>query len=255
MPHANEMRMSVASDELCPLCESPCKGLVCASCGCIVSLSQWERALANESANTTLVRDALRRIGNSKTPDPFLTECHQALGYLNLHDVENALDHLRTAARLQPDNRMVQVLASLLDDRRSTRQRTLRVLVVDDSATHTLFVTQVLRGEGFEVTTASDGAEGLARVSDSDLVLLDITMPGMDGYEVCKKVKEDARTASIPVVLLSGKDGFFDKVRGRMVGATDYLTKPCAPEQLVEMARRFAPRSEGVLADTSEKSS
>ena len=63
-------------------------------------------------------------------------------------------------------------------------------------------------------------------------------MPRMDGYQLCKVVKGNSETAVIPVVMLSGKDGFFDKVRGRMVGATDYITKPFEPQELVKVVRR-----------------
>jgi twitching motility two-component system response regulator PilG len=74
-----------------------------------------------------------------------------------------------------------------------------------------------------------------------DLILLDITMPKLDGYEVCKRIRKDPRTARVPVVMLSGKDGFFDKVKGRMAGATEYLTKPFqAPAVLAVIARHCA---------------
>jgi twitching motility two-component system response regulator PilG len=79
------------------------------------------------------------------------------------------------------------------------------------------------------------------------LILLDISMPKLDGYEVCKRVKADARTAHVPVVMLSGKDAFFDKVKGRMAGATEYLTKPFAtPAVLAAVGRMFEPETGAV---------
>jgi twitching motility two-component system response regulator PilG len=113
----------------------------------------------------------------------------------------------------------------------ATRKTT--ILVVDDSATQRVFVSQVLGEHGFQVVTASNGEEALQKLSNIDLIFLDINMPGMDGYEVCKSIKENPATVAIPVIMLSGKDGFFDKMRGRMVGATDHVTKPCEPAVLL----------------------
>ena len=80
-------------------------------------------------------------------------------------------------------------------------------------------------------------ARAIARLAElvPDLILLDITMPKLDGYEVCKQIKKNARTAHVPVVMLSGKDGFFDKVKGRVAGATEYLTKPFQAAAVLEV--------------------
>jgi twitching motility two-component system response regulator PilG len=78
-----------------------------------------------------------------------------------------------------------------------------------------------------------------------DLILLDIAMPKLDGYEVCRRIKGDPRTAHVPVVMLSGKDAFFDKVKGRMAGASDYLTKPFeTPAVLAVVVNHCQPQSE-----------
>jgi twitching motility two-component system response regulator PilG len=71
-----------------------------------------------------------------------------------------------------------------------------------------------------------------------DLILLDITMPHMDGYQLCRLIKGDELTRKVPVIMLSGKDGFFDKVRGRMVGASEYITKPFEPALLLQTVER-----------------
>ena len=90
----------------------------------------------------------------------------------------------------------------------------------------------------------ADGIEGLAKLNElvPDLVLLDITMPSLDGYQVCKIIKGKDTTKHVPVVMLSGKDGFFDKVRGRLSGATDYITKPFEPATLVEAVKKHCQR-------------
>ncbi len=117
------------------------------------------------------------------------------------------------------------------------------VLVVDDSPTVVRVVSFELRKHRLEVMAASNGPEALALLKTHvpDLVLLDINMPNMDGYQVCRAIRADDRTRRIPVVMLSGKDGFFDKVRGRMAGAVDYITKPFEPALLVEMIARYFP--------------
>ncbi|MBA2736954.1 MAG: response regulator, partial [Pyrinomonadaceae bacterium] len=87
-----------------------------------------------------------------------------------------------------------------------------------------------------EVVCAVDGMDALAKLNEvvPDLILLDITMPRMDGYQVCKLVRSNPLTKDIPIVMISGKDGFFDKVRGRMAGTTGYITKPFGPETLMK---------------------
>jgi twitching motility two-component system response regulator PilG len=85
--------------------------------------------------------------------------------------------------------------------------------------------------------------QALAKLNEEtpDLILLDITMPRMDGYQVCKVIKKNPYTKDIPVVMLSGKDGFFDKVKGKMAGATDYVTKPFREVTLTRAIERYLP--------------
>lgn len=125
------------------------------------------------------------------------------------------------------------------------------VLVVDDSPTIRKAVSIILEKEGYEVFTAADGVQALSKLNGQsdemngmlpDLILLDITMPHMDGYQVCKIVKGNNTTKNIPVVMLSGKDGFFNKVRGRMVGSTEYITKPCNPQTLIKAVKKHAKK-------------
>jgi twitching motility two-component system response regulator PilG len=120
------------------------------------------------------------------------------------------------------------------------------VMVVDDSPTVRKILSMTLERAGYGVLSAADGEAALEALQNSvpDLILLDISMPKLDGYEVCKRVKADARTAHVPVVMLSGKDAFFDKVKGRMAGATEYLTKPFAtPAVLAAVGRMFEPET------------
>lgn len=113
------------------------------------------------------------------------------------------------------------------------------VLVVDDSPTIRKIVEVTLKREGYRVNTCDSAMKALASITDDppDLVLLDVMLPVMDGYQVCKIIK--SRYRNIPVIMLTSKDGFFDKVRGRMAGSTQYITKPFEPNELVAIVRRY----------------
>lgn len=121
----------------------------------------------------------------------------------------------------------------------NTTQRT--ILVVDDSATVRKLVSITLERQGYRVINAVDGLEALSKINDElpDLILLDIAMPKLDGYQVCKIIRGNQESKDIPVVMLSGKGGFFDKVKGRMAGSTAYLTKPFEPEILIQTIRKY----------------
>ena len=119
----------------------------------------------------------------------------------------------------------------------AARERTaMRVLVIDDSNTIRRSAEIFLKQGGCEVVLAEDGFDALAKVSDHrpDLIFCDILMPRLDGYQTCAIIKRNPQFASVPVIMLSSKDGLFDKARGRMVGSEDYLTKPFTKDQLLQ---------------------
>ncbi len=117
----------------------------------------------------------------------------------------------------------------------------LKVLVVDDSNTIRRSAEIFLKQGGHEVVLAEDGFDALSKIHDCqpDLVFCDILMPRLDGYQTCAIIKRNARFANIPVVMLSSKDGVFDKARGRMVGSQEYLTKPFTKDQLLQAVLQF----------------
>ena len=125
--------------------------------------------------------------------------------------------------------------------------RTLRVLVVDDSNTIRRSAEIFLRQGGHDVLLAEDGFDALAKVHDwhPDLIFCDILMPRLDGYQTCAIIKRNPHFASVPVVMLSSKDGVFDKARGRMVGSQDYLTKPFTKDQLLQTVQQFGAAMPG----------
>ena len=116
-----------------------------------------------------------------------------------------------------------------------------KVLVIDDSNTIRRSAEIFLKQGGHEVVLAEDGFDALAKVNDCqpDLIFCDILMPRLDGYQTCTIIKRNARFAATPVVMLSSKDGVFDKARGRMVGSQEYLTKPFTKHQLLQAVEKF----------------
>jgi twitching motility two-component system response regulator PilG len=119
----------------------------------------------------------------------------------------------------------------------------VRVLVIDDSNTIRRSAEIFLRQGGHEVILAEDGFDALAKVNDHtpDLIFCDILMPRLDGYQTCAIIKRNPRFVAVPIIMLSSKDGVFDKARGRMVGSEDYLTKPFTKEQLLRAVAQYHP--------------
>lgn len=116
----------------------------------------------------------------------------------------------------------------------------VRVLVIDDSNTIRRSAEIFLKQGGCEVVLAEDGFDALSKVSDHrpDVIFCDILMPRLDGYQTCAIIKRNPEFAAVPVIMLSSKDGLFDKARGRMVGSQDYLTKPFTKDQLLQAVRQ-----------------
>ncbi|MGA9342380.1 MAG: twitching motility response regulator PilG [Rhodanobacteraceae bacterium] len=115
----------------------------------------------------------------------------------------------------------------------------LKVMVIDDSRTIRRTAETLLRKEGCEVVTAVDGFEALSKISDEqpDIIFVDIMMPRLDGYQTCALIKNNQIFKTTPVVMLSSRDGLFDKARGRIVGSEQYLTKPFTREELLGAIR------------------
>ena len=114
-----------------------------------------------------------------------------------------------------------------------------KVMVIDDSQTIRRTAETLLVKEGYTVITAADGFEALSKIADQnpDLIFIDIMMPRLDGYQACALIKGNARYASTPVIMLSSKDGLFDRARGRIVGSDEYLTKPFTKDELIGAVR------------------
>jgi twitching motility two-component system response regulator PilG len=116
----------------------------------------------------------------------------------------------------------------------------LKVMVIDDSKTIRRTAESLLTKVGCKVLTAVDGFEALAMVADHqpDVIFVDIMMPRLDGYQTCSLIKRNELYRDIPVIMLSSKDGLFDRARGRIVGSQEYLTKPFTRDELLDAIRR-----------------
>jgi twitching motility two-component system response regulator PilG len=111
----------------------------------------------------------------------------------------------------------------------------LKVMVIDDSKTIRRTAETLLKKAGCEVVTAIDGFEALSLIADNhpDIIFVDIMMPRLDGYQTCALIKNNQQYKNTPVIMLSSKDGLFDKARGRIVGSEQYLTKPFTKDELL----------------------
>ena len=117
----------------------------------------------------------------------------------------------------------------------------LKVMVIDDSKTIRRTAETLLQKAGCTVLTATDGFDALAKIADSnpDIIFVDIMVPRLDGYQTCALIKNNSAFKSTPVIMLSSKDGLFDKAKGRIVGSDEYLTKPFSKEELFTAIRQY----------------
>jgi twitching motility two-component system response regulator PilG len=126
------------------------------------------------------------------------------------------------------------------DDNATGGLQGLRVMVIDDSKTIRRTAETLLAREGAAVTTAVDGFEALAKIAETEpqIIFVDIMMPRLDGYQTCTLIKNNPKFRDTPVIMLSSKDGLFDKARGRIVGSEQYVTKPFTREELLDAIRK-----------------
>ncbi|MFN0140225.1 MAG: response regulator [Pyrinomonadaceae bacterium] len=244
-----------ASQVACAFCatENDSHAFKCSNCHAITSLSDAEALLANPYADFEMIHPAVMRMESEANTREFSNAelVWLGIGHFNLRNYDAGLSYLQEASRRDPNNvvlaSQVNTLAIRIDeinhqhDVEESRPKGKTILVVDDSPTVRKLISGKLEKSGHNVVCASDGVEALERLSEimPDLVLLDITMPRMDGYEVCKQIRSNPEAHNLPVVMISGKDGFFDKVRGKMAGTSGYVTKPFGPETLMKALETY----------------
>ncbi len=241
----------------CPFCEAQneAQSVICNSCHAMVSLADLEMLLSHQSSKQELILKGIERLEAEKTSRNLNAEELQNLGiaHLNVKNLRQGLAYLQSASQLNPNDvflgSKVNALATRLAEieqnehkvtvGKPTQSRT--ILVVDDSPTVRKLISGKLEKCGHSVLSAVDGMDALAKINEviPDLILLDITMPRLDGYQVCKLIRNNEVTKDVPIVMISGKDGFFDKVRGRMAGSSGYITKPFGPDTLMKTIESF----------------
>ena len=222
----------------CPLCATPSgqPARRCPACKAIVGLAALDEYAANKGVNEEMLIGTVQVLERKvAVAESFDCRVNLALLYLNMNRSAEALPHLRRAMGMSGATPILGRLAESLAARKL-------IVAVDDSLTVRKIVSITLERMGYRVMTASEGQKGIELIGQErpDLILLDITMPGMDGYQVCKAIKQNPAIRKIPIVMLSGKDGFFDKVKGRLAGATDYITKPFREATLAEAVKKYS---------------
>jgi twitching motility two-component system response regulator PilG len=130
----------------------------------------------------------------------------------------------------------------------------LTIMVIDDSNTIRRSAEIFLKQSGYEVVLAQDGFDALAKIAQyhPDLIFVDIMMPRLDGYQTCSLIKRNPRYQATPVIMLSSKNGLFDRARGRMVGSDQYLTKPFTQETLIEVIQQHVPSKAPITKPVGE---
>lgn len=238
----------------CPFCETEneLNAINCLECHAILSLSDIEMLFSNPLSENWVVEEAVERMKTEIGSDEQSGERSKnlALGLINLKKYRKGFEHLKDAAQANPGDVLllsqVDAFAIRLAEIEGKSDKDgevkgKKILVVDDSATIRKLISGKLEKSGHEAICAVDGLDAIAVLEDftPDLVLLDIAMPRMDGYQVCKFIRGNEATQDIPVIMISGKDGFFDKVMGKMAGTSHYIAKPFGPEALMKTVNEF----------------
>ena len=250
----------------CPFCWFPLEGGAFQCDYCKAHLFIHKQLLKSpRGGNKKILGDAVKRYLRVITKEKN-TKAHYYLGIaqLNLENWEDALGQLDKTVKLSPQKQFyLDQLQILLNHMASTGAASAqgllsqdpvsdatsispeeahrkKILVVEDSSTTRKVIAITLNQNGFEIVEARDGLEALSRLNEikPDLILLDIILPKMDGYKILSIIKGNPDFKDIPVIMLTSKDGIFNKVKGKVAGSTAYLTKPFDPKQLVETIER-----------------
>jgi CheY-like chemotaxis protein len=222
----------------CPLCsyESTAELSRCTECGGITSL---DMALleSNTGAREMQMKHASEHYAQMFASGDTVSGYYLALAQLNLHRSYEAYTALLRYLKTTPEDQEALAAVEVL------RRRKL-ILTIDDSATVRSVVTDSLERAGYRCANAISGIDaiGFLRGEDvPDFILTDVSMPVMDGYQLCRAIKQMPNVKHVPIIMLSGNDGFVDKVKGKMAGAADYLIKPFNTLTLTRTIQKLTP--------------
>jgi twitching motility two-component system response regulator PilG len=225
----------------CFLCsyEGPEEFEKCPQCRSVLSLN-LEATFGNQGIDERQVRLAVEHFKRlAGQADPFDLEYFLGVAQLNLLNSHAALEHFRRAEPL--DGRGAALRATIAD-----LSRRPLIMAVDDCLTIRTMISGTLERNGYRCLAVTSGIDALSYLEEisPEFVLLDVSMPFMDGYMLCKTIKSRPKTKNATVVMLSARDGFLDKVKGRLAGAADYLTKPVEPALLLRVIRKYVRSKE-----------
>lgn len=248
----------------CPFCWFllDSKIINCPSCGSFLSVSGTFLA-CTKHADKTILNSAIERYKKVLENDSnnFNAQYNLGLAYINQELWDEGVNHLSSAAKLSSDNAFLSEQLNCLlkyvasgdpfvskqrdfvtdSQRQKEANREKTILVVEDSSTTRAVVRTTLGQKGYRVIEAVDGLEALSKLSavKPDLILLDIILPKMDGYQILATIKKKQALKDIPVIMLTAKDKVMDKVKGKLAGSREYLTKPFDPDELLDVAVKY----------------
>jgi len=248
----------------CPFCWFllDAKIINCPSCGSFLTVSETFLA-CTKHADKTILSSAIERYKRVLENDSknFNAQYNLGLAYINQEMWDEGVNHLSSAVKLSPQNQFLSEQLNYLlkyiasgDPFVSRRKvaangaqgakainKEKTVLIVEDSSTTRAVVKSTLGQKGYRVVEAVDGLEALSKLAavKPDLILLDIILPKMDGYQILATIKKKQALKDIPVIMLTAKDKVMDKVKGKLAGSREYLTKPFDPEELLHVAVKY----------------
>jgi twitching motility two-component system response regulator PilG len=241
----------------CPFCQAHNNQSKprCGHCGAFIRLENFEQLFANYVNDEQSLRHFIETV-QANTAAPSAAESFNlGLAFLNLRNVKKAVSNFKQVLRLNIDNEdwnaQITALFDYLNENMPevmgnvTQGAGKTVMIVDDSPTIRKLIVGKLEKYGYRAIAAVDGMDALSKIKEDipDLILLDVTIPRLDGYQLCKLIKKDLKTKHVPVVLISSKGGFFDKIRRRIVGSTAYITKPFGPEILIQTVNTYCSKT------------
>ena len=249
------------SDWLCPICETKAVSAqsICPACNCLLSVDNPALFDEQRTLDRPLLEAAAKMLYASTHEKPNANAAYYlGVAYLNLGFYDDGVQAIQAAAKMPGAQAAWAVQIEKLIRHQTQRAKVAAVeartplvsrsrpmvLVVDGSATIRKLVSLTLTGVGYEVIEADSGNMALDQIREHgvpDTMVMDVNLPGIDGFTLCKLIRSNPDTARTTVVFLTKKDGVLNKLRGKMAGANEYLTKPFDPQKLLTTVRKLLP--------------